>query len=277
MEQGATFAEALSSQGNWLPEFDLALLRAGEVSGRLETCFTLLADYYAQRAALAREMLGAMAYPAFLFHFAIFIFPFPTLFVTGDWVTYLIRTFGILLPIYAVVGLGIFLGQARHGEMWRSVIENLVSVVPLLGAGTRCLTIGRLAAGLEALISAGVNIVEAWTLAASACGSPRVKRAVASWKTDLQGGRTPAELVNVTPLFPQLFASQYATGEMSGKLDESLRRLHRYYADEGSRKLRAFAQWTPRLVYLLVAGMIAWRVISFYLGYFRMIGDAMNM
>src|SRR5215510_1659653 len=46
LQQGSTFAEALLSLGKWLPAFDVALLSAGEKSGRLDTCFRLLADYY---------------------------------------------------------------------------------------------------------------------------------------------------------------------------------------------------------------------------------------
>src|SRR5262249_37177035 len=50
LQQGSTFAEALLSLGRWLPEFDVALLSAGEQSGRLDTSFQLLADYYGERA-----------------------------------------------------------------------------------------------------------------------------------------------------------------------------------------------------------------------------------
>ncbi|MGA2030054.1 MAG: hypothetical protein ABSG87_08285, partial [Verrucomicrobiota bacterium] len=63
------------------------------------------------------------------------------------------------------------------------------------------------------------------------------------------------------------------TGEISGKLDDSLRRLYSYYNEEGTRKLHAFAQWTPRLVYCIVAGIIAYKVITFYTGYFQQVND----
>src|SRR5436853_6048799 len=43
---GQTFAEALRESGDWIPEFDVALLHAGEQSGRLDGCFKLLAGYY---------------------------------------------------------------------------------------------------------------------------------------------------------------------------------------------------------------------------------------
>jgi type II secretory pathway component PulF len=74
--------------------------------------------------------------------------------------------------------------------------------------------------------------------------------------------------------FPELFAHQYATGEVSGKLDETLHRLHAYYQEEGTRKLRAFTQWTPRAIYLGVAVLIAYKVIGFYAGYFQQVHDA---
>ena len=70
-----------------------------------------------------------------------------------------------------------------------------------------------------------------------------------------------------------MFANYYQSGEVSGKLDESLDRLHRYYSEEGTRKLESFAEWTPRLIYGIVAGIIAYKIISFYSGYFHQIGD----
>jgi hypothetical protein len=53
-----------------------------------------------------------------------------------------------------------------------------------------------------------------------------------------------------------------------------LRRLHNYYQEEGSRKLHAVAQWSPRVVYFAVALMIAYRVVHFWVGYFKQIQNA---
>ena len=251
LNEGCTFTEALRSLGSWLPAFDVALIQAGEQSGRLDSTFRLLSDYYQDRSRVARQMLGDMAYPAFLFHFAVFILPFADFFKTGDWRAYLLQTFGILLPVYAIIYGIIYVTQARHGESWRSMLELVLNPVPVLGTARRFLALSRLAGALEALISAGVSITEAWTLAASASGSPALRRIVFSWKPLVEAGQTPAEVVSASGKFPPLFVHQYHTGEISGKLDDCLRRLHQYYQEEGSRKLRALAQWTPRLVYLL--------------------------
>ncbi|HOX55936.1 MAG TPA: type II secretion system F family protein [Candidatus Paceibacterota bacterium] len=271
---GCTLTDALQRCGHWLPAFDTALLRAGEHSGRLDSCFRLLANYYTDRARLARQMIGDLAYPAFLLHFAVFIFPFAQLFTTGNWLAYLSQTLGVLVPIYVAVALMILAAQSRHGETWRAGFEAILHPLPVLGSGRRYLALSRLAAALEALLSAGVTIIEAWELAAAASGSPALRRTVLAWRPQVNGGQTPAETVVASGFFPELFTTQYATGEISGQLDETLRRLHAYYLEEGSRKLHAVACWVPRAVYLCIALIIGYRIIHFYMGYFSMVRDA---
>jgi type II secretory pathway component PulF len=274
LNQGYTLSESLRVLGSWLPEFDVALIHAGEQSGRLDSCFRLLGDYYTDRTRLARQLISDLAYPAFLLHFAIFILPFAQFFKTGNWVVYLAQTVGVLIPLYGLVLAMIYAAQSKHGETWRSWMESLFRVVPVLGKARRDLAIARLSSALEALLSAGVSVLEAWELAATASGSPALLRTVLAWRPLVDAGQTPAEVVRTSPRFPELFANQYATGEVSGKLDETLRGLHRYYQEEGSRKLHALARWTPRAIYLGVMLMIAYRVVRFWSDYFNQIGAA---
>jgi general secretion pathway protein F len=271
---GYTFTESVRRAGQWLPTFDTALLEAGERSGRMDACFKLLADYYDDRARLARQMISDLAYPAFLLHFAIFIFPFAQFFLSGNLAVYLGQTLGVLIPIYAAVALLIYAVQSRHAEAWRAGMEVVLDPIPVLGKARRYLALSRLAAALGALLGAGAGVIEAWELAATASGSPALRRAVLAWKPRVLAGQTPAEAVGRNAKFPELFANLYHSGEVSGKLDESLERLHEYYRDEGTRKLHALAQWTPRMIYLVVALMIAYRVIRFWTGYFQEIEKA---
>ena len=113
-------------------------------------------------------------------------------------------------------------------------------------------------------------------MAATACGSPAIQRAVDAWKPEVVGGKTPSEVVSRSHQFPELFANLYYSGEVSGGLDESLQRLHKYYQEEGRRKLRLLARWFPQFVYLVVAGIVAFKVITFYTGYFNQIDQIMK-
>jgi type II secretory pathway component PulF len=277
LAKGRTFAESLRQLGAWLPEFDIALIDAGECSGRLDICFRLLADYYNDRARIAKQVISQLIYPVGLIHFAAFIFLIVLPYAASQFNTNLFFLFGraalALLPLYLVTFFLIYTTQSKHGEKWRARIETCIRPIPILGTARHFLALARLAAALEALISAGVNIVQAWDLAATASGSPALRRAVENWKPQVEGGRTPAEIIRDCHIFPEMFANLYASGEVSGKLDETLQRLYAHYQEEGTRKLYAFAQWMPRLLYMLVAGIIAYKVVSFYLGYFQQIND----
>jgi len=271
--EGATFSEAVRSTGSWLPSFDAALLHAGEQSGRLPHCFDLLATHYERNAALLKKTLTSLFYPALLFHMAILIAPLPELVRTWDVVAYLAKTVGIFVPVYAIAIFIVLVLQGQHGEKWRRIVEAVLQRVPLLGKARKNLALARLAAALEALIAAGVNIIEAWELAGAASGSSNLQEVISRWKPRLRDGATPAELAQGSRAFPELFANLYSTGEITGSLDVTLQRLHRLYQDEGERQLQLLADWTPKVVYFGVVILVAWQVIRFWTGYFNQINE----
>jgi type II secretory pathway component PulF len=279
LAEGRSFTDSLRGAG-WLPDFDLALMEAGERSGRIDSCFRLLAEYYNECARLVKLIISQLIYPALLIHMAAFVFlvllPFATSQFNVSLTWLFIRAGLVLSPIYLATAAIIYAGQGKHGESWRGFIENLLRPVPMLGSGRRALALSRLSLALEALISAGVNVVEAWNIAANASGSPALRRAVAPWKSELAAGRTPAELVGAAPIFPETFANLYHSGEISGKLDETLRRLHDFYQEEGAHKLQMVAQWLPRAIYFLVVLVVAYEIIQFYTGYFSNINNLTN-
>ena len=273
---GCTFSEAMAASGKWVSPFDLALVEAGERSGRLDASFRALADLYTERARMAKQMLGDLAYPVFLLHFAVLVFAFIRYVGTWKAQSGLTLIAGVLIPTYAIVALLIYVSQSRHNEVWRAIYERLLHCVPILGSGRRDLALARLSMALEALINAGVTIIEAWELAATVSGSPALRRTVRRFLPNVRAGQTPAEAVSNCSVFPDLFANQYHAGEVSGKLDETLRRLHRYYQEEGSRKIHAVAQWTPRLIYLVIALSIAYFIVNFWMNHIQNIGNVMG-
>ena len=279
LAKGSPVAESLRRVG-WLPDFDMALVEAGELSGRLDTSFRVLANYYNERARMARQVLSDLAYPAFLFHFAALMFliilPYAHSQFNASLLWLCAKAVLTLLPFYIAGAVIIYANQSKHGEKWRAFMERTLNFVPLLGSGRRSLALSRLAMALEALINAGVNIIGAWELAATASGSPALKKAVTAWKSQVVAGQTPAEVVRASHFFPEMFSNLYQTGEVSGKLDDSLRQIHIVYQDDGARKLHAFAQWTPRLIYMSAVILIGYEVIKFYTGYFNNISNIMN-
>jgi type II secretory pathway component PulF len=148
--------------------------------------------------------------------------------------------------------------------------------LPILGQARRAMALARLTMALEALLNAGVNVLKSWELAAAASGSPALTRAVARALPAMVAGETPGEAIAQTREFPAKFLSLYRSGEISGRIDQSLKYLYQDYTDESARLFRRLAEWTPRLVFLLIAGMIGYFVITFYLGYFGGMLEALD-
>jgi type II secretory pathway component PulF len=269
LARGATVADALHRLG-WLPAFDLALIEAGERSGRMDACFRLLAQYYNERARLIRQTIADLMYPVSVFHLAVFVSTLLEFLWSGPW---LLVLFGGLVPLYAATAFLIYAGQDQRPEAWRTKVELVVRYIPVLGTARHYLALSRLAAALEALISAGVNIFEAWELSAAASGSPALRRAVADWRPKMTAGQMPSEAVRACRLFPEMFANFYASGEVSGKLDESLRHLNRLYSEEGLRKLHLVSKWVPRFIYFMVVLFVGYIVIRFWTNYFNQLNQ----
>jgi len=64
----------------------------------------------------------------------------------------------------------------------------------------------------------------------------------------------------------------YNTGEVSGQLDDGLLRLQKYYQEQGSRQMKAFSQWVPKIIYFAIVLMIAYQIVSFTPGIIARLG-----
>lgn len=277
LEQGFTFTESVMRGDASIPSFDVALIAAGEKSGRLDQCLRLLAEYYRSRAEIIRQAASQCAYPVLILHVAIGLAPIQRLVLQGDVAGYLGVVAAGLLPVYGTVLLLIYLCQGAKGETWRAILEGIWDKVPLLGAARRNLALARLSMSLEALLSAGVPILQSWPLAALASGSTRLRKSTASWMPMAEDqGHPPGEIIAGLGDYPEMFANLYATGEKTGTLDDTLKRLHRHYQEEGMRGMRQVGTWFPRFVYFGILGWVAFSVVRFYVGYFKQLSDVMG-
>jgi|SRR5687768_3437006 len=279
LKQGSTFHEAINTTGNWLPVFDRALFRAGEQSGRLDASLRSLGEYYKERATMMREVIGGMAYPIFVLHFAVFIFPtsyLTGLFLSNGGQAFLIQKLAILLPCYGFVIFLLFAFQGNRGESWRAMLDRITGAVPILGGARRDMSMARLAGALEALIAAGVPIIQAWDLAAVATASPKIKKTIHTSIPRMEAGMTPSEVLKQSNIVPELFQNLYATGEASGQLDSTLKRLQNHYEEQATLKFKNLASWTPKLLFLCIALGVAYQIVSFYSNYFKQLNEVIN-
>ena len=277
LNNGQSFSDAMLQAQGWLPDFDTALLTAGEQSGKLEFSFKALGDYYATRATIFRETISNLSIAALNLHVFIFIFPLRLLirFVMGmmkndysQCIPFIVEKAAVYGVLWGTIIFFIFACQGKRGERWRSILEYLNQAIPMLRTALKYLVLFRFTTALDALLNSGISIIKGLPMAAAASASPHLKKNIAEWPAKLEAGITPAELINQERYFPEMFANLYHTGEISGNLDDSIKRLKTYYYDEGIRLLRTFMRIFSRVIYFLIVIMIAYNVIGFYTSYF---------
>jgi type II secretory pathway component PulF len=189
-------------------------------------------------------------------------------------------TYGMCVPfiVEKVVAFGLLYGvvfglaysaQANRGETWRSAVESIFHLIPWLRQAVKYLAVARLSMALEALLSAGVPVIQAWELAAAACGSPMLKKELLKRLPEVEVGTTPGEMVGQIEYFPEMFTQLYQTGEVSGKMDETLTHLRTYFEDEGGQKLQIFCRALSWFLYFCIVIVVAIGVIRFWTGYFN--------
>jgi type II secretory pathway component PulF len=280
MENGLSFGDSLTRVKGWMPDYDKAVLSAGEQSGKLDAGFKQLANFYEMRAAIFQDVLMSFLRTFAAIHVYLLLFPLSKLiaFVMGILNSNFYQCIPFLLDkviwfggMYALIFFFIFACQGHRGESWRAFLESIGSIIPIYRTAQKYLALARLSGTLEALVSTDIGIVNAWPSAAAASGSPHLKRRISAWEPKLQSGLTPAELVTHTPYFPDMFKNLYHTGEISGKLDESLRRLQTYFQEEGLRKLHAFIRLVNAIIYVLLVIRVIIAAAVFYIGYFNSI------
>jgi len=278
LQAGLTFTESMQRIQGWMPDFDIALLAVGEESGRLDGSFKLLSAHYAARASIIRDTIAGLITTLATLHVFLLIFPLSLLIalvqgiMLGDWrrcLPFLVEKVIVFGGLYTGTFLLIYAMQGQRAEVWRSMVETITRVIPILGKARWYLALARLSGALEAATAAGVSIFKSWELAGAASGSPQLRREVDSWRMRLEGGVTPAELINQSHCFPEMFANLYHTAELDGRIDEALHRLQMYYQEEGFRALRLFTRMMNGTIYGFLVLVVAYTVVTFYIGYFK--------
>ncbi|HEY5042069.1 MAG TPA: type II secretion system F family protein [Verrucomicrobiae bacterium] len=277
LQEGHTFTDSMTKVQGWLPEFDVALLSVGEESGRLDITFKLLARYYASRAKIIRDTISGLIITVMTLNVFLLVFPLGYLigFVQGimdnnfaHCLPFIIEKIVVYGALYGSVLFLIFACQGNRGEGWRAAVESIFRMIPILRTAIKYLALARLASALDALTNAGVSVIKSWELASAACGSTHLKREILEWTPQLETGVTPADMVNQIHYFPEMFHNLYHTAEISGKLDETLVRLHNYYEEEGFRTLQMFTRILNGTIYGIVVILVAINIIRFWMNYY---------
>ena len=292
VEQGRMMSEAMADLPRAFPEYYVNLVKAGETVGQVDqVLFDLLASIEWQMN-LTSEIRQATIYPAILLTMmgavvigiATFVMPrfvgalsktgmtLPTSarivlafgdFVTGYWLEVVLSVF------WAVLGLRILV-ETRRGHY---VLDSVKLKLPLVGNLIRQGGLSRFAHHLRMMVRAGVNFVVALNVVEHVVGNLLLAEAVAGARERVIAGATLAEALRATGQFTPLVIQMVATGEVTGTLDETLKKVTDYYDREVPAAVKRITTAMEPIMYVVLGVVVLGVAFTLYSPLLSMLGQ----
>lgn len=254
----------------WLfDKLQLRMVEAGEYGGLLVQIFQRLAQFLEEQYELKLEIKRRTLYPKILLG-AFFLIPtIPTLVIVGP-MAWLAEIAGIAfwLAVF-IVPIWLTMKLLLTTDGGRNMYDQVKLLIPVVGNLVRKLTIARFARSLAALYGAGVPIQTAVTLAGDTCGNYVLESATRRVIPAIERGMPVSEVLATTRFFPPLFTGMIQTGETSGSLDDILNKAADFYEEEAKHAIIQLTVILGVALLLIMAIVIAIRIINFYTGYFN--------
>jgi type IV pilus assembly protein PilC len=289
VESGSTFADALRRYPNTFDELFQNMVAAGEVGGILDTILNRLAVYLEKADKLKRQIKGAMTYPTIVMVVATAVvailllkvvptfdamfaemgsaLPAPTQFVV-DLSEWLQKNF--LYCVLGIVAAVVALQQTYKNKRGRVVIDRILLRLPVLGDLLTKVSVARFCRTLGTMVSSGVPILEALDICARTAGNRIIEQAIMKVRDGISEGRTIADPLTESKVFPDMVCQMISVGEATGALDVMLNKIADFYEDETDQAVENLTSMMEPMIMAFLGVVIGGLVIAMYLPIFTM-------
>ncbi len=290
VEGGLTLAEALKKHSHFDSLF-VNMVAAGEAGGILDKILQRLSTYLEKAAKLKRQIKGAMMYPMITIAIAIIVvivilvfvipvfqtmfedfgkeLPMPTQIVVGA--SEIVKS-KILFIIAGMVLLGIAYRQFYKTEKGRLMMDGIFLKLPVIGVVIRKSAVARFTQTMGTMLSSGVSILDALDIVAKTAGNKVIENAIYYTRAGISEGRTVADPLAETGVFPSMVCSMIAVGESTGALDAMMEKIAIFYEEEVDAAVEAMTSAIEPLMMVFLGGLIGGLVVAMYLPVFKMAG-----
>jgi type IV pilus assembly protein PilC len=292
VESGSTFADALKRHTKVFDELYVNMVHAGEIGGLLDTILTRLAKHIEKAMKLKSQIKSAMVYPAAIMGVAgivitvlmVWVIPiFAKMFaeMSGGKVglptptQIVIDTSNFMQSniVYIIVGaiaLGWAIKKYYNTPKGRVVMDRMFLRMPVLGELIRKASVAKFTRTLGTLITSGVPILDGLAITARTAGNKIVEEAILSARQSISEGKTVAEPLSKTNVFPKMVTHMISVGESTGALDAMLGKIADFYDDEVDAAVAALTSLLEPMMMVFLGTVIGFIVIAMYLPIFEM-------
>lgn len=292
VEAGSTFSDALRKHPKVFDDLYVNMVHAGEVGGLLDTILTRLAKHIEKAMKLKGQIKSAMVYPSAIMGVAVIVISVLMIWVipifakmfnelSGGTVglpgpTQIVIDVSNAFQSYWYIGMAIIAGivfavkKYRATAQGRMQIDKLLLKVPIVGDLIRKASVAKFTRTLGTLLSSGVPLLEGLSICAKTSGNKVIEETLMNARVSISGGKTIADPLAASGVFPKMVTHMIAVGESTGALDAMLGKIADFYEDEVDQAVATLTSMLEPMMMVFLGVVIGFIVIAMYLPIFKM-------
>jgi len=289
VQQGMNLSEAMRKHPACFDFMYVSMVQAGEVGGVLDEVMNRLSKLLEDRARLQNQIKSALTYPVAVCLFAVAIFIAMTVFLIPIfanifeqlgvelpaltkfmlWISAVLRSWRVLIPITAFIAGGFFYRQYYKTRVGRETIDRISLKVPLFGDLIQKSAVALFSRTFGALTRSGVPILSALEIVRDTAGNQIIANAVDAARKEIQQGGMISLALQKERVFPVMAIQMISIGEETGELDSMLMKVADFYEDEVEQAVKALTSIIEPIMIIVLGGMVGTILISMYLPMFK--------
>jgi type II secretory pathway component PulF len=292
--EGRSLSDAMSMQPHIFSELYVNMVRAGEQSGALVEVLRRMANHFDRYAEVQGKLKSALIYPLlvcgvgaglmlFFIYFMLPQFakmftgfnvelPFPTRFLIG--VGNVFTNFWLMALLFMVLlAAAILLYRFRRSTEGRRRIDRWMLKLPIVGPVVCLNYYGQFARTLSTLLENGVPVLTALKITEQVMSNSVIKEAISKTRDAVTDGKTLAQPLAASKVFPQLMVDLVKIGEETGNVPASLKNIADTYDSELTIALRVMMTLIEPILIIIMALGVGFLLLSVLLPMFKLISN----
>lgn len=289
VQQGVNLSEAMRKHPDCFDNLYVSMMQAGEVGGVLDEVLNRLSKLLEDVARLQNQIKSALAYPVVVGFLAVAIFLGMTMFLIPIfanifkdlgtelppltqfllWISEMLRSWRILIPIVLIVVGSIAYRQYYKTAVGRETIDRLSLKLPLFGDLIQKSAVARFSRTFGSLTRSGVPILTALEIVRDTAGNQVIANAVDGSRRDIQQGGMISLALQKENVFPIMAIQMISIGEETGELDQMLMKVADFYEDEVEQTVKALTSVLEPIMIVVLGGMVGTILLAMYLPMFK--------
>jgi type IV pilus assembly protein PilC len=175
----------------------------------------------------------------------------------------------------SMIGVAVAISLYYKTPAGRMHIDRMLLRMPIIGDLLRKVAVARFSQNMAILLSSGVPILDGLAITARTAGNKVIEKAIMESRVSISQGRTVADPLKESKVFPPMVCQMVAVGENTGGLDAMLKKVAELYEDEVDDAVANLTALMVPMIMVVLGVILGGLVIAMYLPIFQM-GSLIN-